>query len=104
MRVALDDFGTGFSSLSHLLRYPIDTLKIDQSFVREIGKKGQSGPVISAVVAMAHRLKLHVVAEGVETAEQEKFLRREGCDALQGFRLARPMGASSLARLLRRRR
>jgi diguanylate cyclase (GGDEF)-like protein len=103
VRVALDDFGTGFSSLSHLLRYPIDTLKIDQSFVREIGRKGQSGPVIAAVVAMAHRLDLNVVAEGVETAEQENFLRREGCDALQGFRLARPMEAGSLARLLRRR-
>jgi len=104
VRVALDDFGTGFSSLSHLLRYPIDTLKIDQSFVREIGRKGQSGPVISAVVAMAHRLELHVVAEGVETAEQEDFLRREGCDALQGFRLARPMAASALTHLLARER
>jgi diguanylate cyclase (GGDEF)-like protein len=103
VRVALDDFGTGFSSLSHLLRYPIDTLKIDQSFVREIGRKGQSGPVISALVAMAHRLDLHVVAEGVETAEQEEFLRREGCDALQGFRLARPMAATALARLLSRK-
>jgi diguanylate cyclase (GGDEF)-like protein/PAS domain S-box-containing protein len=103
VRVALDDFGTGFSSLSHLVRYPIDTLKIDQSFVREIGGEGQSGPVISAVVAMAHQLKLQVVAEGVETEEQELFLRREGCDALQGFRLARPMGPGSLCRLLRRR-
>jgi predicted signal transduction protein with EAL and GGDEF domain len=102
VRVALDDFGTGFSSLSHLLRYPIDTLKIDQTFVREIGRKGRSGPVISALVAMAHRLDLHVVAEGVETARQEAFLRREACDALQGFRLARPMEAAALERLLRR--
>jgi diguanylate cyclase (GGDEF)-like protein/PAS domain S-box-containing protein len=102
VRVALDDFGTGFSSLSHLVRYPIDTLKIDQSFVREIGAEGQSGPVIAAVVAMAHRLNLDVIAEGVETAEQEIFLRQEGCDALQGFRLARPMPAEALARLLPR--
>jgi diguanylate cyclase (GGDEF)-like protein len=103
VRVALDDFGTGFSSLSHIVRYPIDTLKIDQSFVRGIGRKGQSGPVISAVVAMAHQLELNVVAEGVETAEQEAFLRREGCDALQGYRLARPMSVAALNRLLSRR-
>jgi len=103
VRVALDDFGTGFSSLSHIVRYPIDTLKIDQSFVRGIGRKGQSGPVISAVVAMAHQLELNVVAEGVETAEQEAFLRREGCDALQGYRLARPMSVAAVTRLLSRR-
>jgi EAL domain-containing protein (putative c-di-GMP-specific phosphodiesterase class I) len=102
VRVALDDFGTGFSSFSHLVRYPIDTLKIDQSFVREIGRAGQSGPVIAAVIAMAHQLELEVVAEGVETAEQESFLRKEGCDVLQGFRFARPMTATALTRLLHR--
>jgi len=99
-RIALDDFGTGYSSLSHLVKFPIDTLKIDQSFVREIGDGGQTDPLISAVVAMAHRLQLHVVAEGVETPEQEQFLRLVGCDALQGFGLARPLPADGLARLL----
>jgi PAS domain S-box-containing protein len=91
VRVALDDFGTGYSSLSHLARFPIDTLKIDRSFVREIGRESQSGAIIAAVVAMAHRLGLEVVAEGVETAEQEAFLRDEGCDALQGYRVGRPV-------------
>jgi diguanylate cyclase (GGDEF)-like protein len=99
-RIALDDFGTGFSSLSHLMRYPIDTLKVDQSFVRAIGDGGQTEPLIAAVVAMAHGLGLHVVAEGVETAEQESFLREVGCDALQGFRLARPLSADEVVRLL----
>jgi diguanylate cyclase (GGDEF)-like protein/PAS domain S-box-containing protein len=96
VRVALDDFGTGFSSLSHLIRYPIDTLKIDRSFVCAIGDGGQTDPLISAVVAMAHRLRLHVVAEGVETPEQEEFLTLVGCDALQGFRLGRPMPGEDL--------
>ena len=103
VRIALDDFGTGFSSISHLVRYPIDTLKIDQSFVREIGGEHESGPVVSALIALAHRLRLHVVAEGVETPEQEAFLRAEGCDALQGFLLARPMPADQVAAQLETR-
>jgi diguanylate cyclase (GGDEF)-like protein len=100
IRIALDDFGTGFSSLSHLMRYPIDTLKIDQSFVRAIGEGGQTEPLIAAVVAMAHELGLHVVAEGVETPEQEDFLREADCDALQGFRLASPLSREEAVRLL----
>jgi EAL domain-containing protein (putative c-di-GMP-specific phosphodiesterase class I) len=82
------------------MRYPIDTLKIDQSFVRAIGGGGQPEPLIAAVVAMAHGLGLHVVAEGVETPEQEVFLREADCDALQGFRLACPMPGEEAVRLL----
>ncbi len=91
VRLALDDFGTGFSSLSHLVRFPIDTLKIDQSFVSRIGAEGQADEIIAAVVVMAHRLELTVVAEGVETPLQERFLIAEGCDTLQGFLIGHPV-------------
>ena len=100
VRLALDDFGTGYSSLSHLVHFPIDTLKIDQSFVRDIGGP-QSGVVIAAVMAMAHRLQLSVTAEGVETREQEEFLRNEGCDTLQGYRFSKPIPPDALETLLR---
>jgi EAL domain-containing protein (putative c-di-GMP-specific phosphodiesterase class I) len=91
VRLALDDFGTGYSSLSDLVRFPIDVIKIDTSFVADIGPGRQGSTIIAAVVAMAHSLHLTVTAEGVETAEQESFLRAEGCDTLQGFRLGRPV-------------
>ncbi len=100
VRLALDDFGTGFSSLSHLVHFPIDTLKIDQSFVHDIGGP-QSGVVIAAVLAMAHRLQLSVTAEGVETREQEEFLRTEGCDRFQGYRFSRPLSPEAFEALLR---
>lgn len=100
VRLALDDFGTGFSSLSHLVHFPIDTLKIDQSFVHDIGGP-QSGVVIAAVLAMAHRLQLSVTAEGVETREQEEFLRSEGCDRFQGYRFSRPLSPEAFEALLR---
>ncbi|MBW2281597.1 MAG: EAL domain-containing protein [Deltaproteobacteria bacterium] len=99
--LALDDFGTGYSSLSHLVHFPIDTLKIDQSFVREIGEDVQAGAVISAVMAMAHRLRLSVTAEGVETREQEEFLRAEGCDSFQGYRFSRPLSPGDLEAFIR---
>jgi diguanylate cyclase (GGDEF)-like protein len=101
VRLALDDFGTGFSSLSHLVRFPIDTLKIDQSFVSRIGTGGRADEVVAAVVAMAHRLELCVVAEGVETAQQERFLIAEGCDTLQGFRIGEPLDPAEFAQGLR---
>ncbi len=100
VRLALDDFGTGYSSLSHLVHFPIDTLKIDQSFVSDIGGP-QSGVVIAAVMAMAHRLQLSVTAEGVETREQEEFLRNEGCDSFQGYRFSKPIPPDALETLLR---
>ena len=101
VRLALDDFGTGFSSLSHLVRFPIDTLKIDQSFVQRVGIERQADAIIAAVVAMAHRLKLAVIAEGVETWEQEQFLRSEGCDEFQGYLFSRPIEVEALVALLR---
>jgi diguanylate cyclase (GGDEF)-like protein/PAS domain S-box-containing protein len=100
VRVALDDFGTGFSSLSHLVRFPIDVLKIDQTFVHGIGRSRQADAIVSTVVAIAHRLGLEAVAEGVETEEQERYLREEGCDLLQGFRIARPLTREAFERVV----
>ena len=100
VRLALDDFGTGYSSLSHLVRFPIDVVKIDCSFVQSIETDGHAGPLIAALIALAHRLQLSVTAEGVETAHQEQFLRSEGCDTLQGYRFSRPVDVEALTVLL----
>jgi diguanylate cyclase (GGDEF)-like protein/PAS domain S-box-containing protein len=93
VRISIDDFGIGYSSLSHLRRLPIDTLKIDQSFVRDITTDPDDAAIATTVIAMAHALKLRVVAEGVETQDQLAFLRGHGCDRVQGFLLAPPCAA-----------
>ncbi|TCO83790.1 PAS domain S-box-containing protein/diguanylate cyclase (GGDEF)-like protein [Plasticicumulans lactativorans] len=99
--VSIDDFGTGYSSLSYLRRFPIHTLKIDRSFVIELGHDASDAAIVSAIIAMAHRLGLQVIAEGVETAAQRDFLAAEGCDAIQGYWLARPMPAAACAEWMR---
>jgi diguanylate cyclase (GGDEF)-like protein/PAS domain S-box-containing protein len=91
VKVAVDDFGTGYSSLSYLRRLPLDILKVDRAFVRGLGRDDHDTAIVEAVVQLAHRLGLRVVAEGVETAGQLANLRRIGCDQAQGFYLARPM-------------
>lgn len=83
--IALDDFGTGYSSMAYLQRLPLDVLKLDRSFVRELGRNRESDEMVRALVAMAHSLELHTVAEGVETEEQRQFLLDTGCHAMQGF-------------------
>jgi diguanylate cyclase (GGDEF)-like protein/PAS domain S-box-containing protein len=100
VRLAIDDFGTGYSSLSYLRQFPIDTLKVDQSFIHEINADTDEATIISAVINMGCRLKHRVIAEGVETAEQLAFLRAHGCDVGQGYYFARPMPAEETAKLL----
>jgi diguanylate cyclase (GGDEF)-like protein len=100
VQVAVDDFGTGYSSLSYLRKFPVDALKIDQSFVRQISTDGDDTPIVTAVIGMARSLKLRVVAEGVETLEEVAFLRAHQCDEAQGFYFSRPVLAQQFAKLL----
>jgi diguanylate cyclase (GGDEF)-like protein/PAS domain S-box-containing protein len=100
MRISIDDFGTGFSSLAYLKRFPLDELKIDKSFVDGIGIDPDSTAIVAAVMGMAHALDLHVVAEGVETADQLNRLRTLGCDEVQGYYFARPSTPDAIDALL----
>lgn len=94
--IALDDFGTGFSSLSYLRDLPIDILKIDQAFVRSVDIDARSATICEAIIALGKRLKVRVVAEGVERAAQYRWLYMHGCDGAQGFYLSRPERLSAL--------
>ncbi|HQR47147.1 MAG TPA: GGDEF domain-containing phosphodiesterase, partial [Thermoanaerobaculia bacterium] len=100
VQLALDDFGTGYSSLSYLKRFPIDVLKIDQVFVRGVEFDAKDAALGATSIAMAHGLGLRVVAEGVETEGQREFLKRHGCDEIQGFLVSRPLTAESFRKLL----
>jgi diguanylate cyclase (GGDEF)-like protein len=103
VQISLDDFGTGYSSLSYLKRFPIDTLKIDQSFVQEITSDADSKAIADAIIAMAHSLHLSALAEGVETEGQLALLRARGCDQLQGNLFSKPLPPEALAQFLRDR-
>ena len=100
VQVAVDDFGTGYSSLSYLRKFPIDTLKIDQSFVRQISAATEETTILTTVIRMGRSLNLRVVAEGVETAEELEFLQAHQCDEAQGYYFSRPVPSRGFATLL----
>jgi diguanylate cyclase (GGDEF)-like protein/PAS domain S-box-containing protein len=100
LRLALDDFGAGYSSLSRLREMPMDTLKIDRAFLRAVPENGEAAAIVTAILSLARALGRHVVAEGVETEEQFRFLEQQQCPLVQGFLLARPMPVDEVERLV----
>ena len=100
VKLAIDDFGTGYSSLAYLKRFPVDVLKIDQSFVRDIARDSASASMVAAIISLAHELGLRVIAEGVETAHELEFLRSRSCDEVQGYLYSRPVPAADFVRTL----
>lgn len=101
VRIGLDDFGTGFSSLSQIRSLPIDTIKLDKSFVNELRSSKEAGVLVTSIITLAHNLKMQVVAEGVELMDQLVYLKTAGCDIAQGYFLSRPVTAQNAEALLR---
>jgi EAL domain-containing protein (putative c-di-GMP-specific phosphodiesterase class I) len=97
VRLSIDDFGTGYSSLSYLKRFPVDIIKIDRSFVRDVSHDADDAAIVTGIIALAHSLRLNVVAEGVETESQLRFLREQSCDMQQGYYLSPPVPAAQFA-------
>jgi len=102
IQLSIDDFGTGYSSLSYLKRFPVSSLKIDQSFVRELDQDANASAIVKAVISIGHSLDMKVIAEGVEIEKQMSFLVENGCDAMQGYLFSRPLAADEFATLLER--
>jgi EAL domain-containing protein (putative c-di-GMP-specific phosphodiesterase class I) len=101
VRLAIDDFGTGYSSMSLMKKFPIDTIKVDRSFVRDLAKSPEDRAIAKAIISMSKALGLAVVAEGVETIEQDGFLRRHGCDEVQGYLFSKALPAEEFPFLFR---
>ena len=100
VRLAIDDFGTGYSSLSYLQKFPIDVLKIDQSFVRNLSTDSNDAALVSAIISLGKSLNLNIIAEGVETREQLDFLRVQECEEVQGYFFSKALAAEAFASLL----
>jgi len=98
VRLTIDDFGTGYSSLAYLKRFPVDIIKIDRSFVHDVPQDADDAAIVTGIIALAHSLRLEVVAEGVETESQLRFLRERGCDMLQGYYLSQPIPVEQFER------
>jgi len=101
LHLSIDDFGTGYSSLSYLKRFPIDVLKIDQSFVHDMTANADSAAIVKAIISLAHNLRLQVIAEGVETESQLAYLRENRCGQMQGYYFSRPLAADAFEEILR---
>jgi len=100
VRIAIDDFGTGYSSLAYLKRFPIDCVKIDRSFIRDLPEDRDDASITRSIIAMAHNMELEVVAEGVETVPQLDFLHAHGCDEIQGFLFSKPLAIGAFEQFL----
>ena len=98
--LAIDDFGTGYSSLSYLQRFPLSVLKIDRSFIKDLPGDEDAASLTAGIIGLAHRLRMKVVAEGVETVEQLAYLRSNACDEIQGYYLSKPIAAEEISRFL----
>jgi EAL domain-containing protein (putative c-di-GMP-specific phosphodiesterase class I) len=103
VRIAIDDFGVGYSSLAQIKRFPIDTLKVDRSFIRDLAENAEDRAITEAIITMGKTLSLTVVAEGVETQEQQSFLSDHACDAMQGFYFSKPIPHDEFASFMRQR-
>jgi len=101
IKIAIDDFGTGYSSLSYLANLPIDTLKIDHTFIQKLNSDNKSKKITQAIINLSHDLNLTVVAEGVETTEQFEFLKKSNCDQIQGYYIAKPLSANEFIKLVK---
>lgn len=100
IRISIDDFGTGYSSLGYLKRFPIDSLKIDQSFIRDMITNREDAAIATAIISLAHNLNMKVIAEGIETEEQALFLRSQRCNAMQGYLFSPPVPVKECTSLL----
>jgi EAL domain-containing protein (putative c-di-GMP-specific phosphodiesterase class I) len=101
INIALDDFGTGYSSFGYLKRFPVDTLKIDKTFIRDVAADDNNGVITTAIIALAHSMKRNVVAEGVETHEELEFLKKHGCNKIQGNLIGSPVSSKEFEALLK---
>jgi len=101
VHIAIDDFGTGYSSLAYLKRFPVSTLKIDRSFVKDVPVDADDVAITLAIIGLAHNLRIRVTAEGVETEAQRAFLRHHDCDEIQGYLIGRPLPVEEFTKLLR---